>query len=118
MEICHTDTCTHTHTQPCPVPHLRSRWEKGAGHTVHVLGVDLDADIIEAHSVEAEGAPRRAKVTLAGVGRDSDGVVQVTARQVVASGAIHIALGESSVSEVRRHSHSLSVSLSLYLMIM
>lgn len=58
----------HKHTQPCPVPHLRSWREKGAGHTVHVLGVDLDADIVEAHSMEAEAAPRGAKVTFAGIG--------------------------------------------------
>lgn len=52
---------------PCYVPHLRSRWEKGAGHTVHVLGIDLDADIIEAHCAKAEATPQWAKVTLASV---------------------------------------------------
>lgn len=57
-----------TNTEPCYVPHLRSRWEEGAGHTVHVLGIDLDADIIEAHGVKAEGTSRRAKITLASIG--------------------------------------------------
>lgn len=106
----------HTHTHTAWVcPHLRPRGEEGAGHTVHVLGVDLDADVFEAHSVEAEATPQRAKVTLAGVRRDGDGVVQVTARQVVGGGAVHVALGGSSGPEVRRRCpHSLHLSLALF----
>lgn len=104
-----------THTQPGSAPHLRPRGEEGAGHTVHVLGVDLDADVVEAHSVEAEAASQRAKVTLAGVGRDGDGVVQVTARQVVAGCAVHIALGGSSGAVVRRqYPHCLHLYRALF----
>lgn len=84
----------HRKTRPCYDTHLRSRWEKSAGHTVHVLGIDLDADVIEAHSVKAETTPRRAKVTLASVGRNGDGVIEVAAWKVVAGGAVHIALGQ------------------------
>lgn len=108
----------HTHTHPAWFcPHLRPRGEEGAGHTVHVLGVDLDADIFEVHSVEAKAAPQRAKVTLAGVRRDGDGVVQVTARQVVGRGAVHVALGGSSgpgEKAVPSLSPSLSLSLALF----
>ncbi len=72
--------------------HLRLRGEEGAGHSVHVLGVDLDAHLVEAHLVEVERARSRAQITLAGVRRDRDCVFQVTSRQVVTDGTVHVML--------------------------
>lgn len=72
--------------------HLRLRGEEGAGHPVHVLRADLDADVVEAHLMEADRAPSGADVALTGVGREGDCVPQVTSRQVVTDGAIHIML--------------------------
>lgn len=72
--------------------HLRLWGEEGAGHSVHVLRVDLDAHIVEAHLVEAERARSRAEITLAGVRRERDRVFQVTSRQVVTDGTVHVML--------------------------
>lgn len=72
--------------------HLRLRGEEGAGHPVHVLRVDLDAHIVEAHLVEVERARSRAEITLAGICRERDGVFQVTSRQVVTDGTVHVML--------------------------
>lgn len=51
-----------------PRTHLRLRGEEGAGHSVQVLRVDLDADIVEAHLVEVQHAPSGADITLPGIG--------------------------------------------------
>lgn len=72
--------------------HLRLWREEGAGHSVYVLWVDLDADIAEAHLMKAERARSGANVILAGIRRERDCVFLVTARQVVTDGAINIVL--------------------------
>lgn len=59
---------------------------------MHVLHVDLDADIVEAHFVKAKRASTGADVTLAGERAERERVLQVAARQVVADGAVHVAL--------------------------
>ena len=74
------------------VSHLRLWGEEGAGHSVHVLWVDLDAHIVEAHLVEVEWARSRAEIAFAGVCRDRDRVFQVASRQVVTDGTVHIPL--------------------------
>lgn len=80
--------------------HLGLRGEEGAGDSVHVLRVDLDADVVEANLVEVERAPSGAEVALAGVRGERDGVLQVTLRQVVTDGAVHIMLRGRGAPEV------------------
>ena len=86
---------------------LGLRGEEAAGHPVDVLGVEVDADVVEAHLVDAE---RRvlggAHVALAGEGGEGDGVPQVTVGQVVTDGSVHVALRTTNEpsTETRRSS--------------
>lgn len=76
-----------------PASHLWLGGEEGAGHSVHVLRADVDADVVEAHLMQVERARWRADVTLTGIRRKCYGVFQVTPGQVVTDGAVHVMLG-------------------------
>ena len=78
--------------QEPPESHLRIWGEESTGHSVQVLRVDLDADIVEAHLMEGECARSWTEVTLTGIRRHCDCISQVTARQIVTDSTIHIVL--------------------------
>lgn len=94
MELINVSNCCRSskNLDSGSASHLRLRGEEGAGDSVHVLRVDLDADVVEAHLVEVERTPSGADVALTGIRGEGDRVLQVTARQVVTDSTVHIML--------------------------
>lgn len=66
--------------------------EEGAGDSVQVLRVHLDADVVEAHLMEGQSACSGAEVALTSVRGDGDGVSHLAAWQVVTDGPVHAVL--------------------------
>lgn len=93
------------------ITHLGFWRKQSPAEAVHVSHVHLDAGVGEAQLVEAGGIVPGTDVTLASKGRDSDGVLQLRLRQVVADPAVHVTL-RTEKNNVCNYFHS-TVEVSL-----